>query len=78
MEVSNRLYESAVQHSAQSGSQSATQESLLGSCLDLLAYLEHAAGVARDKFCRFDLVRMAFGCVLMVASVCLHLFVISR
>ena len=76
MEVSNRLYESAVQHSAQSSGQ-ITQEHLLESCLDLLAYLEHAAEVARDKFCRFDLVRMAFGCALMAASVSLHLYVVS-
>lgn len=66
--------------SSHESTQGSTQgkQALLDSCLALLSYLEHAAGVARDKFCRFDLVRMALGCMLMAMSVALHLFVVSR
>ena len=51
---------------------------LLISSKALLGYLEHAAGVARDRFCSFNLRAMAAGCALMVASIALHLFVVTR
>ena len=48
------------------------------SCIQLLSYLEHAAEVARDKFCRFHLGVMVAGCALMVVSVMVHVTVMAK
>lgn len=84
LKASNTLYEQVtaellavqgVQRTAGGGSD--TQQLLQLSRL-LLAYLEQAAQVARDKFCGMDLTAMVVGCVLMIGALALHLGVAAR